>query len=409
MITFAAGETPGGERAHTVSVVIEGADVDLDHLVRLGRAAVIGPATDFAGHPEQSAQAPGVRRDRSVPSGAKRDAVACRGTMGYDPAGMQQAIEAFRNHLGSERRASEHTVRAYLHDVEELAAFARLALGRPPSLGDLDMMLCRSYLASLHGRNDAVTIGRKLSSLRAFFRLLVRRRLLPSSPVAVLWTPKKTKRLPAFRGKEEMGRLLDGRRPPAEQTAAGQTAEGQDGGSGAERARDEALFEMIYGAGLRVSEACNLDLNDVTSGAGVAEVKVRQGKGRKDRIVPIGRKAASALAAYLPARAAWLGAAAPPAGQQQQAVFVNRRGRRLGPRAVRRLLAQFERDTGVASVSPHALRHSFATHLLGEGADLRSIQEMLGHVSLRTTQRYAHVNIDHLMAVYDKSHPRSRA
>jgi len=155
-----------------------------------------------------------------------------------------------------------------------------------------------------------------------------------------------------------------------------------------------------------VSEACNLDLEDVSSSDSEAEVKVRQGKGRKDRIVPIGRKATEALSAYLIRRTAWLIAAKKGA---TPALFLTPRGRRLDPRTVRRLLARREAATGVRPVSPHALRHSFATHLLGEGADLRSIQEMLGHASLQTTQRYAHVNIDHLMAVYDKAHPRSRA
>jgi integrase/recombinase XerC len=160
-----------------------------------------------------------------------------------------------------------------------------------------------------------------------------------------------------------------------------------------------------------VSEACNLDLGDVQTGKGGAavrgaEVKVRQGKGRKDRLVPLGGKAVAALERYFPRRAAWLSAA--PTGDRD-AVFLNRRGRRLTPRGVRRLLSRRELETGVAPVSPHALRHSFATHLLGEGADLRAIQEMLGHASLQTTQRYAHVNIDHLMSVYDKAHPRSRA
>ena len=162
---------------------------------------------------------------------------------------------------------------------------------------------------------------------------------------------------------------------------------------------------MIYGAGLRVSEACNLDVGDVEGDGSGAIVRVRQGKGRKDRIVPIGSKAQQATEAYLGRRADRL--AGTPAADRH-ALFLSARGRRLGPRAVRRLLARRELASGTPRVSPHALRHSFATHLLGEGADLRAIQEMLGHASLRTTQRYAHVDIDHLMAVYDKSHPRAR-
>jgi integrase/recombinase XerC len=333
---------------------------------------------------------------------------------------MLTAIDVFRDHLRSEKRSSEHTLRAYLHDVGELAAFARNLLGRDARPEEVDVIVCRSYLASLHGRNDAATIGRKLSSLRTFFRLLVRRRVVASNPVAALRPPKRARRLPAFLGKEEVGRLLDG---------PGQGRRGRGGALPtppvdargrpivesaiveAERLRDAALFETIYGAGLRVSEACNLDLGDVQTGRGGgefrgAEVKVRQGKGRKDRLVPLGGKASAALERYFPRRAAWL--AAVPTGDRE-AVFVTRRGRRLTPRGVRRLLGRREQETGVAPVSPHALRHSFATHLLGEGADLRAIQEMLGHASLQTTQRYAHVNIDHLMAVYDKAHPRSRA
>jgi len=308
---------------------------------------------------------------------------------------MQRAIEAFRDHLRSEKRASPNTLRAYLHDVGELAAFARNLVGRDPALADLDAITCRSYLASLHGRNDAVTIGRKLSSLRAFFRFLVRRRLVPQSPVAALRAPKRARRVPAFLGKDDVSRLLDGARPAAEKPA-----------EAALRRRDEALLEVIYGAGLRVSEACNLDLGDLTTDDARAEVTVRQGKGRKDRIVPIGRKATAAVSAYLRHRATWMAQA--PRGDAH-ALFVTPRGRRLDPRSVRRLLSKREVATGVRQVSPHALRHSFATHLLGEGADLRAIQELLGHASLQTTQRYAHVNIDHLMAVYDKAHPRSRA
>ena len=307
---------------------------------------------------------------------------------------MEQALTAFRQFLTAEKRASEHTVRAYLHDLGEFRAHAVATLGRAPALDELDVIMCRSYLASLHGKNDAVTIGRKLSSLRAFFRLAVRRRLCKSSPVAALRAPKRAKRLPSFLGKEDVGRLLDGgpRSDDAGMDACG-------------RALELALFEVIYGAGLRVSEACNLDVGDVETDGPSALVRVRQGKGRKDRIVPIGSKAQQATDAYLQRRVDRM--ARTPAADRH-ALFLSARGRRLGPRAVRRLLARRELASGTPRVSPHALRHSFATHLLGEGADLRAIQEMLGHASLRTTQRYAHVDIDHLMAVYDKSHPRAR-
>jgi integrase/recombinase XerC len=309
---------------------------------------------------------------------------------------MEAALAAFRQYLTSEKRASEHTRRAYLHDVDELCAFARDKLGREPAPADLDLMMCRAYLASLHGRNDAVTIGRKLSSLRAFFKLSVRRRLVAGSPVAALRAPKRAKRLPSFLGKEDVGRLLDGRgeeRPEA---------------SPADLACERALFELVYGAGLRVSEVCNLDVDDVERAGELGVVKVRQGKGRKDRVVPFGRKAGEALDAYLPHRATLLAARRGPAGERGHALFLGARGRRLDPRVVRRMLVRRGQATTTPRISPHALRHSFATHLLGEGADLRGIQEMLGHASVRTTQRYAHVNIDHLMSVYDKAHPKAR-
>jgi len=249
---------------------------------------------------------------------------------------MLAAIDAFRDHLRSEKRSSAHTLRAYLHDVGELAVFARNLLGRDARPDEVDVIVCRSYLASLHGRNDAATIGRKLSSLRTFFRLLVRRRVVASNPVAALRPPKRAKRLPAFLGKEEVGRLLDG-------PGAGGRGRGRSGGFPvpavdgrgrpidpaiveAERLRDDALFETIYGAGLRVSEACNLDLRDVQTGRGSGEVKVRQGKGRKDRLIPLGGKALAALERYFPRRAAWLSAV--PTGDRE-AVFLTRRGRRM--------------------------------------------------------------------------------
>lgn len=309
---------------------------------------------------------------------------------------MEPLVALFRQHLETEKRCSVHTTRAYLRDLEGFFAHvrgARAAAGGPIEPGELDMNACRAYLASLHGKNDPVTVGRKLSSLRTFFRLLVRRRLVSGSPVAALRGPKRAHRLPAFLARDEASRLLAGAPGP--------------GASAAEEARDQALFEVLYGAGLRVSEACNLDVGDVTEDGPGARVNVRQGKGRKDRIVPLGSKAWQAIAAYLPHRPALLVAPPVAAAPDPHALFLTRRGRRLGPREARRRLHRRELQTGVKRVSPHALRHSFATHLMGEGADLRAIQEMLGHASLRTTQRYAQVDIDHLMAVYDRAHPRA--
>jgi integrase/recombinase XerC len=303
---------------------------------------------------------------------------------------MEPLAELFRQHLETEKRSSPNTVRAYLGDLEAFFAYvraARASAAGPLTVGEIDLTACRGYLASLHGHNDPVSVGRKLSSLRTFFRLLVRRKLATGSPVAALRGPKRARRLPTFLAKDETIRLLSG----------------SSGASAAEEGRDQALFEVLYGAGLRISEACNLDVGDITSDGSGGRVNVRQGKGRKDRIVPVGSKAWDALQLYLPLRAALLG----KRPRDPHALFLSPRGRRLGPREARRRLTRREQLAGVKRVSPHALRHSFATHLLGEGADLRSIQEMLGHASLRTTQRYAQVDIDHLMKVYDRAHPRA--
>ena len=310
---------------------------------------------------------------------------------------MRDAIATFERYLASEKRVSPHTLRAYRHDLEEVLSFATAVLGRPPKLAELDTTLCRSYLASLHGENDPATVGRKLSALRSFFRLFVKRRVLPGSPVAALRGPKRARKLPSFLGKDDAIRLMEA---PATQGASGDQV--------TEEARirgERALVEILYGAGLRISEATGLDLEDVERDGEGALVRVRQGKGRKDRIVPLGRPAVSALDAYLPVRERLLVALG---RADEKALFVGARGARLDPRVFRRQLVDRTARAGVRRISPHALRHSFATHLLGEGADLRAIQDMLGHASLRTTERYAHVNIDHLMSVYDKAHPRAQ-
>jgi integrase/recombinase XerC len=333
---------------------------------------------------------------------------------------LPDPLALFRAYLTSERRSSPHTVRAYLRDVGDFLASVAGPPGSdgvpaPVRAADLTTAACRLHLASLYGKNDAVTIARKLSSLRTFFRLLVRRRHLRSSPLTGLRAPKRVQRLPAFLGKEETSQLLD---QPAEPPSDGLPAHARalapppsphpPAVVDAIAARDQALLEILYGAGLRVSEVCQLDLGDVAPDGGGALVTVRQGKRRKDRIVPLGGKAWSALQAYLPERAHLL-AAASAFNQRESAIFLGLRGGRLDPRQARRQLLTRARATGVRPIAPHALRHSFATHLLGEGADLRAIQEMLGHASLRTTQRYAQVDIDHLMSVYDKAHPRAVA
>jgi integrase/recombinase XerC len=313
---------------------------------------------------------------------------------------MDDLVALYARHLESERRASLHTIRAYLADLGELFAHLRALRAergeradRPIRPADLDLPTCRSFLAGLHGRNDAVTIARKLSSLRTFFRLLVRRRLLQTNPLTGLRPPRRAQRLPTFLGKEEAQRLLETASP----------------GDRAEVARDQALLEVLYGAGLRISEACNLDLADLVPDGAGALITVRQGKGRKDRVVPVGAKARMAVEHYLTVRPALVQAAPRRQVLASNALFLGRRGQRLDPRQARRQLHRRVTTAAVRRASPHTLRHSFATHLLGEGADLRAIQEMLGHSSLRTTQRYTQVDIDHLISVYDRAHPRARS
>ncbi|HEY3352338.1 MAG TPA: tyrosine-type recombinase/integrase [Polyangia bacterium] len=312
---------------------------------------------------------------------------------------MRELVARFAQYLEAEKRSSPHTLRAYLRDLEEFIAFATDKLeGRGQELtpATLDVPLCRSYLASLFGRNEPATIGRKLASLRSFCRYLVRQRVLADSPARLLKTPKQKKPLPKLLPVDDVFRLCEAPRP----------RDADDPVIAAAAARDRAIVEMLYGAGLRVSECVGLDLGDVARDAGRALVRVRSGKGRKDRVVPLGTKAVAALEDYLRLRGALCH---PRTGAQDlQAIFLNHRGGRLTARSIARNLLRDEITSGVRAASPHALRHSFATHLLDGGADLRSIQELLGHASLSTTQRYTHVSIDHLMEVYDRAHPHAK-
>jgi integrase/recombinase XerC len=313
------------------------------------------------------------------------------------------AIAAFTRYLEVERAYSPRTVQVYLRDVAALRAHLRARRGADAPLARLSALDVRGQLAALFGKNGAATIGRKLSSVRAFCRFLVKRGALAGDPAAAVRGPKRRRGLPRALDVDDAFRLVEA------PLATGRTAHralspAEEARHGLLRLRDAALLELLYGTGLRVSEACNLDVTDIDRDRyGVPIVLVRHGKGDKSREVPLGETADRALAAYLPARRS-LGAASPYNG----ALFVNARGARLTPRSVQRTVKRWTIAGGVhAAATPHALRHSFATHLLDEGVDLRAIQELLGHASLSSTQIYTKVSLDHLMKVYDEAHPRA--
>ena len=285
-------------------------------------------------------------------------------------------VPAFLQYLAGERGASAHTLRGYATDLAEFRRFLRMA--RVAGWHDVDARALRAYLAWLHGRGLAKSsIARKLAAVRSCFRFLTRRGVLPANPARHLRTPRLGRRLPSFLPKDESKDLLDA------------TFEASDTGR-----RDRALLELLYASGLRVAECCGLDLEDVDRRHGTVRVL---GKGNRERMVPVGDAALAALDDYLGGR----GAAAGP-------LFRNPRGKRLTTRSVHRIVGRRARAAGIdRRVTPHTLRHTFATHLLGEGADLRLIQELLGHRHLSTTQRYTHVSPEHLMKVYDSAHPRA--
>lgn len=310
------------------------------------------------------------------------------------------AIAAFSRYLEVERAYSPRTVEVYLRDVRALREHLRARRGEEPALARLSALDVRGQLAALFGHNDAATIGRKLSSVRAFCRFLVKRGALAGNPAAAVRGPKKRRPLPRALDVDDAFRLVEAP-AGAPRGSARRLSEAEDARRGLLRLRDAAMLELLYGTGLRVSELCALDLTDIDRGRyGVAMLIVRRGKGNKSRQVPITGAADRALAAYLPARSQLAATGA--------ALLVNAAGRRLTPRSVQRLVKRWTIAGGVhADATPHSLRHSFATHLLDEGVDLRAIQELLGHASLASTQIYTKVSLDHLMKVYDAAHPRA--
>jgi integrase/recombinase XerC len=285
-------------------------------------------------------------------------------------------ISQFINFLKTERHYSEHTIDNYERDLRWLVNFLKER--------KIDRSAARDYLLALEkGRYSRRSIARKLSSARSFFRFLEREKLITQNPFANLLTPKLPKKLPNFLYPEELNRLLAA---PDLKKPAG--------------LRDSALLEIIYGTGLRVTEVVRMNLNDVDFAEG--EIKVL-GKGSKERIVLFGSHASNALTTYIKEGRPQL-----LAGAKSPAVFINRRGTRLTTRSVERLIVYYAKKAGlVKKITPHTLRHSFATHLLSGGADLRMVQELLGHVSLSTTQVYTHITKERLKEVYDSAHPRA--
>jgi integrase/recombinase XerC len=297
---------------------------------------------------------------------------------------MDEPIRAFIAFLRTEQRASSETLRNYASDLRQLDRFLvsrRLAFS-PVDPASLSADAVRAYLQWLdHRGGKPASLARKLAAIKSFFRYLTRRGLVGRNPVDGMRTPKQPKFLPRVLTKDDADALMSF---PAGQTVAS--------------LRDRALLETLYSTGARVSELVALDIGDVRELEGLVRL---QGKGRKERIVPIGDVALQAIRRYrvsLPRHVS---------GGPHPALFCNQRGGRLTSRSVARIVARYSSRLAGGAVSPHTLRHSFATHLLDEGADLRSIQEMLGHASLSTTQRYTHVATDQLMAVYDRAHPRA--
>ncbi len=303
---------------------------------------------------------------------------------------MDDLIERYINYLKYERNASPHTIRNYHSDLVQFRDFLREGSKEASvDIGTVKSLRIRAFLAHLFQKQEKkASIARKLAAIRAFFKFLVRESLIVGNPAATVSTPKLDKKLPRIMTEEEMNTFLD------------RVATAARGGESSIM-RDRAILELLYASGLRVSELAGLDLRSVNFGD--AFVLVR-GKGDKERIVPFGSKAKGALEAYLPAREKLLR----ETRTGSPALFLNVYGRRLTTRSVDRILKRYVRTYGPnVKASPHSLRHAFASHLLAEGADLRAIQEMLGHKSLATTQKYTQVSIKQLIDVYDRTHPKA--
>ncbi len=325
---------------------------------------------------------------------------------------MKDAVQKFLRHLRYERNASPNTLRSYRRDLEQFLDYLMAPGGLRVSLAAVDHRLIREYMGHLHDRRlEKNSMARKLAALRSFFKFCVREGMTTQNPARLVATPKLPKRVPVVLSAEDMNSFLDqlasmdAEKSPADKTQRREA----DGEAPLLIRRDRAILELLYASGLRVSELTGLNLADMDRKEQMLRVR---GKGRKERIVPYGSKAEAALEAYWPVRAELLRRdsehKSPHSGREPEAVFLNHVGGRLTARTIGRIVKKYVRLVNINwDLHPHSLRHAFATHLLADGADLRAIQELLGHQSLSTTQKYTQVSIRQLMEVYDKAHPRA--
>lgn len=292
---------------------------------------------------------------------------------------MKNEIDQFISYLSTERNVSSHTIEAYRSDLAQFREFVRRERG-DAQVAAVDHLLIRRFMAFLHKENKKSSIGRKLAAIRALFKYLLREGVVAKNPAELVSTPKKEKPVPFHLTIDEVTALVEAPREPDMLSL-----------------RDRAILETLYSCGIRVSELTGLNVGGVDTYGGLVRV---MGKGGKERIVPLGGYALTAITAYLSARGN---------SPQDAPLIINARGGRLTRRSVARIVDKYIlKIAAMKKISPHTLRHTFATHMLEGGADLRSIQELLGHASLSTTQKYTHVSIDRLMEVYDKAHPKAR-
>ncbi len=296
---------------------------------------------------------------------------------------MSDTIDRFLGYLEAERGCSLQTLRAYAGDLVQFVGFVVGGDAFDPAA--VTSIHVRRYVAHLRKRGSSqTTIARKLASLRSLYKYLIREGIVADNPASSLSAPRRERRLPIFLDEDEVERLLIA---PDPQDATGQ--------------RDRAILEMLYSTGMRIGELASVSLTDVDL---LGEVVKAKGKGKKERLVPLGGPAVRALRDYLAVRKTLAGGYR----VNRAALFLNRTGDRLSARGIRRMFHKYARRTGLsAKATPHTLRHSFATHMLNRGADLRSVQELLGHASLASTQIYAHVSTERLKTVYDKAHPHA--